>query len=82
MNNFLEELKSWYLEFKDDVYDRYEIFYVDEVKGVKIPFAYVEDICDEIFGNREHNEMLAKEIDKLELFNELLIEKLQEKQNG
>ena len=81
MDNFLERLKEWYLDVKNEVYDRYGTFYVDEHSGVKIPFAYVEDICDEIFGNKEYNEMLGKEINKLELFNELLIEKL-EKERG
>lgn len=76
MDNFLERLKEWYLACKGEVYDRYGIFYVDEANGVKIPFAYVEDICDKIFGTEEHIEMLSKEINKLELFNDLLIEKL------
>lgn len=82
MDNFLEELKRWYLMIKDDGYDRYETFYVDEAKGVKIPFKYVGDICDEIFGNKEYNEYLGKEITKLQIFNDLLIEKLQREQNG
>ena len=81
MDNFLERLKEWYLAAKNEVYDRYDTFYVDESKGVKIPFAYVEDICDEFFWNTETNKILSKEINKLELFNELLIEKL-EKERG
>ena len=82
MDNFLERLKEWYLTIKYDDFDRYDTFYVDESKGVKIPLVYVEDICDEIFGKREYTESLEKEIDKLGLFNELLIEKLREKENG
>ncbi len=82
MDNFLERLKEWYLTIKDEVFDRYDTFYVDEGKGLKIPFVYVEDICDEIFGNKEYNEYLGKEINKLQLFNDLLIEKLERVQNG
>ena len=75
MDNFLDRLKNWYLSVKDDICNKHELFYEEEGK-VKIPFRYVEDICDKIFGSEEYNEMLNKEINKLELFNDLLIERL------
>ena len=76
MYNFLEDLKEWYLKVKDEVYDKWETFFVDEKKGVKIPFVFVEDICDAIFGNKEYCEQLENELSRLQLFNDLLIEKL------
>lgn len=79
MYNFLEDLKEWYLKVKDEVYDKWETFFVDEKKGVKIPFVFVEDICDAIFGNKEYNDELCKELNRLQLFNDLLIEKVENK---
>lgn len=78
MDNFLDRLKQWYLSIKDEVYNKNDLFYEEEGK-VKLPFRYVEDICDKIFGTDEYADMLTKMNNKLELFNDLLIEKLEEK---
>ena len=81
MYNFLDTLKEWYLKVKDEVYDKWGTFFVDENKGIKIPFVFVEDICNAIFGEKEYCEQLEKELSRLQLFNELLIEKV-ESQNA
>ncbi len=78
MWNFLDDLKNWYLDKVDGLYqDKHALYYVNEKLGIKIPYGFVEEIVNGIFGTQDILDDTRNELNNMRIFNELLIEKLQ-----
>ena len=87
MRNILSILKAWYESFfgRGYTHDEYkDLYYVDELNGVKIPYYDVEDIVNGYYGLQEQNTNLYEELDEKEAFIRLLRKENQELrgQNG
>ena len=73
MSNFIERLKQWY----DTVVDaytfeqRHDIYYAENDK-IRLPFWTVEEIINEIYGNKEYAESLEQMLAERDDFVRLL----------
>lgn len=84
MWNFLDDLKKWYEDRLNDygVEDKYAIWYVNAEYEVRIPFEFVGDIVRGVFGTQDVLDDTRNELDKMRIFNDLLIEKIQLLEEG
>lgn len=77
MWNLLDDLRNWYLKMLNDGYDDTNaLSYVNDKERIIIPFEYVAEIVNGVFGTQDILEDTRNELENTRIFNELLIEKM------